>query len=836
MAGSCALFLREKFGGFLAKSATPQSTRLTYGLFAAAAVAVAILTASSAELLLNGLKPSGPLVDTIFARMGLTASNIIPMSLIVLGLASTAVRERLPGYALAAGEAFTATVTGGYALGIVTAGGTLDTVQLIRLGMIAAASAALWSLLWFAARRRVPGGSLLTAQSLFGLIGVALLAIEPLALVFFTPGVPLHTSYCELGQFGWLLLALAASAAFAQTEPANRGHVLGLTGMVAGALAACAVQPFDEPGRWLSFQALAIAWAIAELGLTVALFRSRLQASGAWLRALSVGLLFLALRYSISRSDHWLAPLALAGDALLLAGVTAMLARKSNETDDAASGRWDSLLQSEAVLAGIAALLAVIAAISGPMVERFAGPLTLILLAMVAALLTAKAPAPSSDRLRFLAMLAAAASIALAGWAWPEPGSPAVWLVRNGWAFVALVIGATACLECVPLLLAGSNWAVVARRVGAWLAAAAVVWLGIVLLQQVPAFDLATRRTALELPEVLAILAGIAALIALALRLALRPSNADPLQFTERGRTGFVYLSEVLLVLFFAHLRLNLPELFLGQAVRYWSFLVMLLAFVGVGFAELFERKGLIVLAIPLRRTGLLLPLIPLLAFWAKPPASLREFADGSAPGMRPLLGYLESLPQHFDSYAGLWFLAGLLYGLIALKRQSFGWALIAALAANAGMWAMLAHADVSAAVHPQVWVIPLSLIVLVSEHINRRELGREASTGLRYIGIGMLYLSSAADMFLAGAGDSLWLAVILAVLCVAGIFAGIMLRVQAFLFLGAGFLLLDIFAMIWHARREPRPDVGLVRLRHRARSSNTCDVRILRKAKERRA
>src|SRR5438552_18251724 len=54
--------------------------------------------------------------------------------------------------------------------------------------------------------------------------------------------------------------------------------------------------------------------------------------------------------------------------------------------------------------------------------------------------------------------------------------------------------------------------------------------------------------------------------------------------------------------------------------------------------------------------------------------------------------------------------------------------------------------------------------------------------------------------MFITGTGDSLWLPVMLAVLCVAGIFAGIMLRVRAFLFLGAGFLLLDVFAMIWHA------------------------------------
>jgi hypothetical protein len=48
--------------------------------------------------------------------------------------------------------------------------------------------------------------------------------------------------------------------------------------------------------------------------------------------------------------------------------------------------------------------------------------------------------------------------------------------------------------------------------------------------------------------------------------------------------------------------------------------------------------------------------------------------------------------------------------------------------------------------------------------------------------------------------GNSVWLPVILAVFCVAGVLLGIVLRVRAFLFLGVGFLLLDVFAMIWHA------------------------------------
>ncbi|HEX4610411.1 MAG TPA: hypothetical protein VH092_19630, partial [Urbifossiella sp.] len=80
-----------------------------------------------------------------------------------------------------------------------------------------------------------------------------------------------------------------------------------------------------------------------------------------------------------------------------------------------------------------------------------------------------------------------------------------------------------------------------------------------------------------------------------------------------------------------------------------------------------------------------------------------------------------------------MWSLAGLLYGLIALRRRSFRWALVAALAVNAGLWALLAHTDVPATVHPQVWVIPLALIVLVAEHVNRRDLRPEVSNGLRY-------------------------------------------------------------------------------------------------------
>ncbi len=280
---------------------------------------------------------------------------------------------------------------------------------------------------------------------------------------------------------------------------------------------------------------------------------------------------------------------------------------------------------------------------------------------------------------------------------------------------------------------------------------------------------------------------------------ALRPQR-DPFGPSSTGRTGYVYLAEILLVLLFAHVRLNVPQAFTGQAVKYWTFIVMLLAFVGVGLAELFARRGLRVLAQPLLKTGVLLPLIPLLVFWAKPPDLVFEFAENKAPGLVPLLGYLQKVPQHFDVYALLWFLAGMLYGLIALSRQSFGWALLGALATNAGLWALLSHNGVPAIVHPQAWAIPLALIVLVSEHVNRHRLKASVASGLRYLGISMIYVASASDLFIAGVGQSLWMPVILAVFCVAGVLAGVYFRVRAFLYLGLGFLLLDVFSMIWHA------------------------------------
>src|SRR5205085_11029853 len=125
----------------------------------------------------------------------------------------------------------------------------------------------------------------------------------------------------------------------------------------------------------------------------------------------------------------------------------------------------------------------------------------------------------------------------------------------------------------------------------------------------------------------------------------------------------------------------------------------------------LFQRRGSPARAGPLGQTGLFLPVLPILAYLVRPIADLGELGE-SMPGLRPFFRYLEHLPDHFAMHALLWFLLGLLYALTAILRRASGFALLAALAANFGLWVIYAHhQDLAFLLHPQVWLLPLGLI-----------------------------------------------------------------------------------------------------------------------------
>jgi hypothetical protein len=95
---------------------------------------------------------------------------------------------------------------------------------------------------------------------------------------------------------------------------------------------------------------------------------------------------------------------------------------------------------------------------------------------------------------------------------------------------------------------------------------------------------------------------------------------------------------------------------------------------------------------------------------------------------------------------------------------------------------------------------VPVGRIVLAAEPVNRGRLRPAQALALRYAGLLLVYLPSAADLFLSGLGHGVQLPLALALLSVAGVLLGTLLRVRAFLFLGVTALSLDVFAQVWHA------------------------------------
>jgi hypothetical protein len=443
--------------------------------------------------------------------------------------------------------------------------------------------------------------------------------------------------------------------------------------------------------------------------------------------------------------------------------------------------------------------------------DRLTAPLGVALLAVAAALLSGRwleltqnsGLARSADAPRYLTFGLAALACVEVAWAAVDPARPAPWLERTALVTATLTLltvlhgsGLAGLLRRLP------EWERCARRLAGPLMKLACVGLVATLVQEAALYDARPQVRSSPLPTAgvwlvaLTVLAQMAAAVWWAVR-----APADPFGPSEGRRKLFVYGAEVLLVGLLVHLRLNGFEYVLQRLGAGWTLAVMGIAFAGVALGELFRRRGVTVLADPLQRTGLFLPLLPLLAFLAQPLLTLDPAAAQAFPGLRALERYLERLAGHHGLHALLWFLLAGLYLSAALTRRSQALGLLAALAANFGLWVLFAHYEPLAfLVHPQAWLIPLALIVLAAEHVNRERLTRGQSLAVRYLGLLLIYVSSTADMFIAGLGNSVLLPVVLALLSVLGVLAGIVLRVRAFLFLGVTFLFLVIFAQIWHA------------------------------------
>ena len=378
-----------------------------------------------------------------------------------------------------------------------------------------------------------------------------------------------------------------------------------------------------------------------------------------------------------------------------------------------------------------------------------------------------------AERWRRAAIGTLVAGAILVGWSWLTPGVDATWLNRS----VILMLEAFGLTAIYGLLLDKANaqwphWTSAARACVPWLLGAGVVALFFSLATEI---DYQRDFGVVRINSFSLITIGLTlvAAIVTSVLFALSPTH-DPLNLSERGRMRYVYVAEVMLALLFLHVRLTMPWLFTGFLERYWPLVVMLIAYFGVVTSEALRRRKLFVLAQPLERTGAFLPLLPVIGFWA---------ASSDV------------------DFSLLLFAVGGLYGLLSILRKSFAFGLLAALAGNGGLWYIWHRtSDYQFLQHPQLWLIPVALSVLAGAYMNEDKLSEEQFTGIRYLSLVTIYVSSTADIFINGAANSPWLPLILGSFSLAGVFAGISLRIRGLLLLGSIFLLLSIVTMIWYA------------------------------------
>ena len=646
--------------------------------------------------------------------------------------------------------------------------GILDTFLYTNIICLAISSAC-WSLIETAVRARAPAvnlrGRFLPFNQLSALIALHLLAI------LIVGGVTSHFTSAGIELIGaWPFVALGATAvaigiclwdadAVGWKSPALQLYIVGLLGI------GLTLQQRAMPAR--EFALMATLTLAGYVLVTTVL---------AWAFG-RVKMLRQVLRWPESR-------------------------RAEGEDSTNPLGEW--LLPAQGVLVCvILALSTWIALDFAGWMERLTGPVACTMLILASAVFLSLQAAEWKNRLRHIILAVGALTVVEVAWVSLDATLPAPWLHRN----VAVMI----CLTVLSVLyvygLAGRSswraeqpdWVTCGRQQGFVLGGLAMGLLVVVFVQEFALYDTAARHTPMALPAVILMALTLLAVTIGTLVVALVP-RFDPFQLSVDKRAYYVYAAEVLLVLLLVHMRLNVPHVIPRIIGQYWSLVIMFSAFLGVGVSEWLSRRGVAVLAEPLRRTGIFLPVVPIVCFLVRPLGELRLTVGNKIPGLQPLLAYIAHLPDGYTLHATIWFLMGILYVFVAVTRRSSRFAFLAALAANFSLWVIFAnHEFLSIWRHPQIWFMPLALIVLAAEHINRDRLGPRASTVLRYASLSLLYLSSTVDMFIAGLGNSALLPVVLAILSVLGALAGILLRVRAFLLLGITFLFLVVFSQIWY-------------------------------------
>jgi hypothetical protein len=638
-------------------------------------------------------------------------------------------------------------------------------------------------------------------------------------------GLVLHELYlCQvlclaIGSLAWSAVGLAARNL--GTSLAERGHFVPFRHLAAWLVVALlGLRALTQSVEFLvpTFALDILPWLtlLAAVGAAAITLwdQPALKSAGPWPQLYVLGLIAIANAFEALRleptHEQWYGALSLACYALTASGVCWVGFRWQALRKDLAlpSTPWPMawFLPVQAVVGVLALGLGLWVTTSFELLtDRLAGFAVGAALTFAAALLTpvwdrvGGRAAPNAPRLATLLLgVLACAELHLA---FVSPADAYPLLNASALLMLALVWMAGLYDFALPRLAPPEDaWVRTGRRLARELGIAACVMLGLVLVQECALYDPTSGTTPLAATWVWLVALALGGLFAGSLRRALSPIE-DKARLTDRARKLHVYLAEALLILVLLHLRLNIPGLFPRLSAHYWALIVMLVAYTGFGLGELCRRRGLHVLSGPLEQTAMLLPVLPLAAFLVRPLALVPIDEHGPFGALHLIPYYLSRLPDDYRLHAAIWLGMGLLYMVAALTRRSSALGLAAAVIANCGLWVVLGNqGHLGFLVHPQLWLVPLGLIVLCAEHINRPRLAAQQSLGLRYTGLLLIYVSSSADMFIKGVGNDALLPIVLALLAVAGVLVGIMVQVRAFLVAGVTFLFLVVFAQIWHA------------------------------------
>jgi hypothetical protein len=230
-----------------------------------------------------------------------------------------------------------------------------------------------------------------------------------------------------------------------------------------------------------------------------------------------------------------------------------------------------------------------------------------------------------------------------------------------------------------------------------------------------------------------------------------------------------VYGAEIALIGAYFYLRAAHP---LPESLD--AVVLLLFCFVEFGVSQALERLRVGLYARPTFYFSLLMPLVPLAV----------ALSRGQLDGLCLLIVFSTAT----------------FYGVVCQQKEWKEAGYVATGLYNAFLWLAWARLGWRLSEHPQFYLIPVGVSAILFAEVNRRELGRQTVNAIRGIGSMVIYVSTAIPMWQFHSFGT-WLTLLL--LSLAGIFAGIGLRAQSFLWLGLVCFLFDVLYPLGRAGME---------------------------------